>query len=408
MSMLSDDRFIKSIGVRNFLSYGASSDDVELRALNVLIGPNLSGKSNLLEAIHVLHVAPKDLAEHIREGGGIAEWIWKGSKSALNASITAVLDNPLGHDDIRYSLTFTTVGQRLEVIDEYLECKEKTHAWQDDVYFYYRFQNGRPVLNVREFSDEASEAGSGTVTRHLKREDLNPEQSVLSQRKDPDLYPELTYVGAQFSEIKLYREWNLGRYTPPRLPQQPDLPGHFLSEDARNLTLVLNDLEHRSGVKSVIMGHLRRFHHRIEDFTTRIQGGTVQLFLREKGLTEPVPATRLSDGTLRYLCLLAVLCHPEPPPVVCIEEPELSLHPDALKSIAELLIEASHRTQLIVTTHSDTLVSELSEVPESIIVCERIGAATELRRLDGSRLEKWLNDYRLGELWRMGELGGNP
>ena len=210
------------------------------------------------------------------------------------------------------------------------------------------------------------------------------------------------------SQIKLYREWNLGRYTPPRLPQKPDLAGHFLSEDASNLTLVLNDLEHRSGMKRVILERLQRFHRRIEDFTTRIHGGTVQLFLHENGLREPVPATRLSDGTLRYLCLLAVLCHPDPPRVVCIEEPELSLHPDALKSVAELLIEASHRTQLIVTTHSDTLVSELSESPWCIIVCERTGAATELRRLDESHLEKWLSEYRLGELWRMGELGGNP
>lgn len=134
----------------------------------------------------------------------------------------------------------------------------------------------------------------------------------------------------------------------------------------------------------------------------------MQLFLHEEGLREPIPATRLSDGTLRYLCLLAILCHPDPPPVVCIEEPELSLHPDVLKSIAELLVEASKRTQLIVTTHSDTLVSDLTEFPESVIVCERENTGTELRRLDKDRLKKWLDKYRLGELWRMGELGGNP
>jgi predicted ATPase len=408
-SMLSERRFIKSIKLTNFLSYGSSTPDTELKSLNVLIGPNLSGKSNLIEALAILRAAPKDLGDPIREGGGIAEWIWKGSKGVLTAEIAVVLDNPSGQQDLRYRLTFKMVGQRLEVADESLEDKEKARPWEEDVYFYYRFERGRPTLNVRDISHEASQARpSSTTYRHLRREDLDPQQSVLSQRKDPDLYPELTYVAYQFSRMRLYREWNLGRYTPPRLPQKADLPEDFLSEDASNLTLVLNDLEHRSGTKRVLLEHLRHFHSGIEDFTTKIQGGTVQLFLHEKGLREPVPATRLSDGTLRYLCLLAILCHPEPPAVICIEEPELSLHPDALQSIAELLVEASNRTQLIVTTHSDTLVSDLTDVPESVIVCERGDTGTELCRLDKDRLEKWLNKYKLGELWRMGELGGNP
>jgi len=412
--MLPEGQFIKSIALKNFLSYGSSTDDTELKSLNVLIGPNLSGKSNLIEALAILHAAPKDLGEPIREGGGIGEWIWKGSKGALNAEISVILDNPLGqHDlkwqqDLRYCLSFTMVAQRLEIVDESLENKEKTHPREEDVYFFYRFEGGRPTINVRDISGGKQEPFPDSITRRLKREDLDPQQSVLSQRKDPDLYPELTYVANQFSKIRLYREWNLGRYTPPRLPQKADLPQDFLLEDASNLTLVLNDLVNRQETKRVLLERLRKFYFRIEDFTTKIQGGTVQLFLHEEGLREPIPATRLSDGTLRYLCLLAILCHPDPPPVVCIEEPELSLHPDVLKSIAELLVEASKRTQLIVTTHSDTLVSDLTEFPESVIVCERENTGTELRRLDKDRLKKWLDKYRLGELWRMGELGGNP
>ena len=109
---------------------------------------------------------------------------------------------------------------------------------------------------------------------------------------------------------------------------------------------------------------------------------------------------------LRYLSLLVILCHPEPPPLICIEEPELGMHPDILSDIAELLIEASHRTQLIITTHSDILVSELSEVPESILVCERDDHGTSMRRLQKEKLEEWLKKYTLGDLWMSGELGG--
>src|SRR5205814_1063376 len=95
-----------------------------------------------------------------------------------------------------------------------------------------------------------------------------------------------------------------------------------------------------------------------------------------------IPATRLSDGTLRYLCLLAILCDPNPPRVVCIEEPELGLHPDLLPNVADLLIEASQRTQLIVTTHSDSLVDSMTEQPETVLVCEKREGQTRIRRLD--------------------------
>ena len=83
------------------------------------------------------------------------------------------------------------------------------------------------------------------------------------------------------------------------------------------------------------------------------------------------------------------------------------MHPDALPIIAEMLIEASKRVQIVVTTHSQTLVSALSEIPEAVLVCERGENGTEMSRLDPERLKTWLEDYSLGDIWRMGEIGGN-
>jgi len=85
---------------------------------------------------------------------------------------------------------------------------------------------------------------------------------------------------------------------------------------------------------------------------------------------------RLSDGTLRWLSLLTILLHPDPPPLVCIEEPELGLHPDMIQPLAKLLLSASERMQLIVTTHSDGLVDELSGNPSAVIVCEKRNASS--------------------------------
>jgi predicted ATPase len=135
-----------------------------------------------------------------------------------------------------------------------------------------------------------------------------------------------------------------------------------------------------------------------------VEGGSVQVFFTEGDFS--IPATRLSDGTLRYLCLLAILCDPTPPPLICIEEPELGLHPDILPKMADLLVAASERTQLIVTTHSDILVDALTERPETVVVCEKHDGQTEMRRLKKDELAKWLDKYRLGQLWIDGQLGG--
>ncbi len=139
-----------------------------------------------------------------------------------------------------------------------------------------------------------------------------------------------------------------------------------------------------------------------------MSGGAVQFYLHEPGFSTPIPSTRLSDGTIRFIALLASLLAPTPPPLLCIEEPELGLHPDAVASIGDLLLEAATRMQLIVTTHSDALISALSSQPETVVACERPGAGTILRRLDPEQLSVWLDKYRLGDLWRMGELGANP
>jgi predicted ATPase len=170
---------------------------------------------------------------------------------------------------------------------------------------------------------------------------------------------------------------------------------------------VLNDLQHHAEAKGAIVENLKAFYKSAIDITARLHGGLVHFYIHERGM-RPIPATRLSGGTMQYLCLLAVLCHPAPPPLICIEEPELGLHPDILPNVAELLRMASERTQLIVTTHSDALVSALSETADSVVICERDKSGSQLRRLDADKLKTWLTKYNLGELWRMGEIGGNP
>ncbi len=392
--------FLRSIRLSGLLSFPPKSPALDLGPLNVLIGPNGSGKSNLIAAIELLHATPTALATAIRDGGGVGEWLWKGTKQNSPATIEVVVSRGESRSDLRYRLDFASAGQRTEVADEALEEAEKRNASEDDVFFYYRYQKGKPVLSVRDSHNE------GRTMRKLKREDLAPDESVLSQRKGIDAYPEITWLGQQFKRIQTFREWSFGRYAAQRQPQLADLPADDLLPDSSNLALVLNEFEHTGG-SAEFSRLLSRFLPRYKRFTTRIHGGTVQLFLHEDGLKAPIPATRLSDGTLRFMAILALLLSPSPAPLTCIEEPELGLHPDAVGLLAELLVEASSRTQLIVTTHSDALVSGLTDHVDSVVVCEYRGG-TCFERLDPDRLKHWLGDYRLGDVWRIGELGGNP
>lgn len=382
---------LHSIKLDNFLSYGGEGQAVEMRDLNVIIGPNGAGKSNLIEAVELVRSAPKDLLIPIRDGGGVRDWLWKGSPRTPTATIDAVFSNPKGPQPIRHVIGFTEINQQFIIVDERIET-ERPAPNHGRPYLYYEFQNGHGVLNIKG------------KNRNLQHEEIDPVQSILSQRKDPDQYPELTYLGNILSKIRLYREWRFGRYTMARMAQKADLPNEFLEPDDSNLGLVLNRLQRDPLVKKKILNALYALYEGIDDYYVQVEGGTVQVFFHEGKYT--IPATRLSDGTLRYLCLLAILCHPTPPPLVCIEEPELGLHPDVLPTIADLMKEASERCQLIVTTHSDVLVDAMSDQPESVLVAEKTDMGTTLTRLDAEKLQPWLEKYRLGQLWTRGEIGG--
>lgn len=390
---------IKSLRLDGLLSFAPGSEGFELGSLNVLIGPNGSGKSNVVEALQLLQAAPSNFAAAIRDGGGPSEWLWKGSNPASSASLEAILDadSPTGRP-LLYWIKFGNSRSRVEVLDEAIEDTESIPS-KSDVYFYYRFQAGNPVLNAKTIEGHRA-------MRYLKRDTLAPSESVLTQRKDPDLYPEVTWVGERLAAIQVFREWSFGRYALLRQPQPADLPADRLLPDSRNLALLLNEIEHRDGRS--LNELIRRFFPRFDRMSTRVTGGTVQFYLHETDFQAPIPATRLSDGTIRFVAMVATLLAPSPPPLVCIEEPELGLHPDAVALVGELLVQVSHRTQLVVTTHSDALVSVLTSSPDAIVACERPGEATELRRLEPEKLASWLEDYSLGDLWRMGELGANP
>lgn len=398
---------IHRLKVSGLLSFGPQGIDLPMEPLNVLIGPNGAGKSNLLEVLALLRAAPRELARPIKRGGGIWEWLWKGDESPHKATMEAIVDDPKKDSPLRHVLEFTDHGGRFEVTDERIECAETE--------FSYRLHQGSHTFGIHtELKEERTSSRpilSDAVT--IKEESLGlatyrtrekPEESVLSQVRDAQTYPALHGLQEQYERIRLYRNWSFGPAAELRRDQSTHDRSDFLNEGGENLALVLSHF--RGEHKRKLVAALQELFDGIVDVNCPVTGGTVSLFLEERGGRE-IPASRLSDGTLRYLCLLAVLLHPAPPSLVAIEEPELGLHPDLLPTLSDLLVQASERSQLIVTTHSDVLVDALTDKPESIVVCEKYAGQTSMGRLDKDELAKWLAEYSLGNLWTSGQLGGN-
>ena len=385
---------IKRLKISGLLSFGPQGIDLPLERLNVLIGPNGSGKSNLIEALALLRAAPYNLPEPVKAMGGISEWLWKGDGAPGVATIDAVVNYPQGNGNmpLRHVLEIVEHGERFEVVDERIE-NEQPYDPNPDPYFFYRFQRGNPVIN-----------DSGGEQRGLRRDTVRPEESILSQRDDPDHYPALYWLKEQYGNIQLYRNWHFGPAAPLRRSPDANERGDFLSESGENLAIVLSRFEgdaRRNFIKS-----LGQLYEGVEYFRTPVDRGNVSLFIEESG-GRSIPASRLSDGTLRYMALAAILLDPEPPPLVVIEEPELGLHPDVVLGIGELLIQASERMQLLVTTHSRVLINALEDHASSVVVCEKRDGQSQMKRLDPEQLEEWLEQYSLGYLWSIGELGGN-
>ena len=386
-------RIIHNIQLRDLLSFGSQSPLVELQPLNVLIGPNSSGKSNFIEAIRLLSYLPENLENPLLFGGGIDEYHWKGERLVtpeIQVNIDWKPENPL-----TYYLRFMAEESSLYFIEEYLGASPFDSPPEP---IYQLFNNGSSQLF---FKEEVAEK-----IIEYKREDISPKknQSILSQLKDPIRYPAFSYLQEILPKIQFYEKLDTGRFSGLRQSQKINALSSQLLEDGSNLVVSL--INQPASLRQKITDKLRTVFPTVEEIRPKIEGGRARLFIREKRFATETPAERLSEGALRYLCLLTLLLDPDPPPIICIEEPETGLHPHAISQIAELLIDASQRTQLIVTTHSDALISGLSECPEAIITCERDDEGTKLRRLDPEQIKPWLDRYALGDLWRMGEIGG--
>jgi predicted ATPase len=408
---------LKSIHPVNLLSFGPSTEPIELRQLNILIGPNGSGKSNLIEAVRLLHVLQdRDPWSSVLATGGVEEWLWKGGKRKTSkASITTVF--ALAANDARRIGTEQSNVEHsitVEKVDSSFTVQHESIRSIDD--------NG--LTNDLLGSFDRTRSQGSVHQRKMARDDnftgdiqfaLTSDRSILSQLASPSLQqhlvgnylPELYEIAEFLESFDFHQDWEFGVHCSPRDPQPVGQSVKSLDEDGSNLAQMLAYYrdDHKRTFE-ILVDMVRRFYEPAKSLEIRLISTHLQVAVEEtSGFS--TPASRLSDGMLRWLAILAVLLNPNPAPVTCIDEPELGLHPDIIPTLADLLRDASTRTQLIVTTHSSALVDAFTNAPESVCICENIQGSTVIRRLQESQLAVWLKDYSLGSLWTSGEIGGN-
>jgi predicted ATPase len=401
--------YIKIEGFRSFKKV-----ELNLSPLSVFIGPNSGGKSNFLDLMSLMAEAGQGhLADGIAARGGagcltfgfsfygkiLVELRFQGKSLADAFPPLAPMTGQGEHPNVLFKLG--------------LESRPHTsRVWIEEVTEERTPQRPHPVLVMRRDSDACIFRSLATdqAGETEERKDLEWDSELaIFQVRDLKKYPTPYKLLSQFQQWVLYRDVDVGSEAPIRLPGlvRPDFR---LSADGANLSSVLNSIQglHPETWEEIVE-LLQTAYPDFQRITFAPEGGDGKVVLRwwerpyEK---QGVSANLLSDGTLKLLCLIAILMNPLPPPLICIDEPEIGLHPDWIELVAELMQSAAARTQLIVATHSPQIVAKLD--PEQVIVTEKQEGETSLRRLERRDLEKWLKDFNLSDLWLAGHFGGRP
>lgn len=366
---------LEHFSVRGFKSI-RKLENFELKPLNILVGANGAGKSNLLSLFKMISaILQRRLQLFVKNQGSPDALLFGGRK------LTSKLEVALKFEDNPYKYEFSL---------------EPT---ADSMVF-----SGEKFLTA--FSDLAPSRGNG-------ESDVFNISEYMSDIDQDMLHAE--YASYVLSRIEYWRVFHFQDMSDTaHVRNQSDVRDNLrLRPDAGNLAPFLRHLRER------YPNHYRR----IKD-VVRLSAPFFKDFVYRKNqnLEDPMdleweaweyPDTafgprQFSDGTLRFICLATLLNQPETlrPTLILIDEPELGLHPFALTLLAEMIQQAADLQQIIISTQSADLVNHFE--PEDIVVVDREDEESVFKRLDSESLASWLEDYTIGDLWKMNVLGGRP
>lgn len=345
--------------------------NLEVGSLNVFIGGNGAGKSNLINIFHFFRcIVKQELQTYTGNAGGANALLYFGRKNTAQLDLEIEFVNSSLVNLYNFTLVPTND-------DRFIFQNEATSYWN-------KLKYAKPYFD--EF-----------WTGHM--------EARISESKKGIAH----YLNNYLASYRIYHFHDTSSSAP--MKQTCNLSDNReLRADAGNLAAFLYWLQEKS------TDHFQNIEDSIKQVAPffncfrlaplKLNSELIRLEWEEKGSDGYFNAAVLSDGTLRFICLATLLLQPELPSLILIDEPELGLHPAAIHLLAGLLQSAASRTQLIVATQSVTLINQL--LPEHVWIVDREDGQSIFRNLQSSDMSAWLEDYGLGELWEKNILGGRP
>lgn len=344
------------------------NQEVKLSHINIIIGGNGVGKSNLISVFSLIrNLYEGNLRNYVIKKGGADSFLHFGKRITKEIEVDIYFGND-GEDENRFII-------KLGETQDNLFISSLDTAFYNGVWHLTRYESSKPESEFR----------------NIKR---GQAFWVNDRLKDFDVYH--FHDTGDSSPMKGFCNVNDNRY----LKQNGSNISAFL------YYLQLKKPKHFFRIEKTIQS-IAPFFERFDLSPNRLNDTQIQLEWKETGAPESYfNAYHLSDGTLRFICLATLLMQPTPPKTIIIDEPELGLHPIAINKLAGLIRKASREVQVIISSQSVNLVDNFE--PEDILVADREDGQTVFKRLDTDKLKLWLEDYSLGEVWEKNIIGGQP
>ncbi|SHJ86761.1 Predicted ATPase [Nocardiopsis flavescens] len=364
-------RRLSSLTIEGLTSIRSAT--VELGDVNVLVGANGSGKSNFISALEMVgRIADGRMGLHALQSGGASNLLYKGPEPSGEVALKLVFE------EVTYEATLTPTkddalifnGEKIAARAEGSASStnvEVTGGSKESILFDVGTGNTTASPAMREISEAVLDQLTGCRVFHFN--DTGPQAPVKGNGSTAD---------------------NLA-----------------LHPDAANLAAVLMRLrDDEPGVYGRILRDIRGIAPFLRDFVLVEQNERVRLRWTQQDSENVFPASAMSDGTLRFVCLATLLNMPGRPGIIVLDEPELGLHPYAIVQLGEMVRAAAVDSQIVIATQSVTLIDQVAL--EDLVVVEREAGASTFRRPVAEELRMWLEEYSLGELWQKNLLGGRP
>lgn len=326
---------------------------LKMGAVNVVTGSNGCGKSNLYKAVYLLAKAANgELTKTLALEGGMPSVLWAGKKKQTTRTKDPVrLTLSIQTDNFSYEIACGLPVPSASVFALDPLVKEE-YVWFGDV--------RRPSNTLLERQVGSAWIVNQAGIRVAYPVSLSQSESVLSQLQEPHLYPELSALNCEIRKWRFYHNFRTDPESAIRIPQI-GIRTDILSNDGHDLAAALQTII-EIGNNELLYEVIERAFPGSKLFINVNDKTRFEIQLQMPGILRPLEARELSDGTLRYLCLIAALLSPRPATLLALNEPEMSLHPELLQPLAELITLASRHSQIWVTTHSQDLAMMIRRI----------------------------------------------